>query len=143
MLTKKLLSLLELRNLRQRADVHVSHPSDTLAQTGKLSLVSAQLLPNRGIDVGQLLYFLRAMDYPAEIIGFVDAHRAELDHLRSALLERVRDLEVHTTVLSFADALQAFTFVNSMTVIAARLDDLGIEPASTEAADRPDTRPAG
>lgn len=67
----------------------------------------------------------------------------ELDHLRSALLERVRDLEVHTTVLSFADALQAFTFVNSMTVIAARLDDLGIEPASTEAADRPDTRPAG
>jgi hypothetical protein len=35
-----------------------------------------------GIDVGQLLFFLRAMSYPAEIIGFVDAHRSQLDHLR-------------------------------------------------------------
>jgi hypothetical protein len=35
-----------------------------------------------GIDVGQLLFFLRAMSYPAEILGFVEAHRSELDHLR-------------------------------------------------------------
>ncbi len=35
-----------------------------------------------GIDVGQLLFFLRAFGYPAPIIDFVDAQRAQLDHLR-------------------------------------------------------------
>ncbi|UJR84376.1 hypothetical protein [Sandaracinus amylolyticus] len=35
-----------------------------------------------GIDVGQLLFFLRAMEYPAEIVEFVERHRGELDHLR-------------------------------------------------------------
>jgi hypothetical protein len=35
-----------------------------------------------GIDVGQLLYFLRLLDYPAPITSFVEAHRSELDHLR-------------------------------------------------------------
>jgi len=35
-----------------------------------------------GIDVGQLLFFLRAMDYPAPIVAFVEAERAQLDHLR-------------------------------------------------------------
>ncbi len=35
-----------------------------------------------GIDVGQLAYFLRLMDYPPAIRDFVDAHRAALDHLR-------------------------------------------------------------
>jgi hypothetical protein len=35
-----------------------------------------------GIDVGQLLFFLRALDYPAEIQAFVATQRAQLDHLR-------------------------------------------------------------
>ena len=35
-----------------------------------------------GIDVDQLLFFLRRMRYPAGVIGFVDAHRAQLRHLR-------------------------------------------------------------
>jgi hypothetical protein len=35
-----------------------------------------------GIDVGQLLFFLRALGYPPEIQAFVAAHRAQLDHLR-------------------------------------------------------------
>jgi hypothetical protein len=35
-----------------------------------------------GIDVGQLEFFLRALGYPAPIIEFVAAHRAQLDHLR-------------------------------------------------------------
>jgi hypothetical protein len=35
-----------------------------------------------GIDVGQLLCFLRAMDYPSTIQEFVAAQRAQLDHLR-------------------------------------------------------------
>ena len=57
----------------------------------------------------------------------------ELDQLRTEVLERVRELEVHASVLSFADALQAFTFVNSMTVIAARVDDLGVSGRSRTA----------
>jgi len=35
-----------------------------------------------GIDVGQLLFFLRTLRYPAPIVAFVEAHRAQLDHLR-------------------------------------------------------------
>lgn len=35
-----------------------------------------------GIDVGQLLFFLRFMAYPAPIIEFVEARRSQLDHLR-------------------------------------------------------------
>jgi hypothetical protein len=35
-----------------------------------------------GIDVGQLSFFLRLLQYPAPIIEWVDAHRGELDHLR-------------------------------------------------------------
>jgi hypothetical protein len=35
-----------------------------------------------GIDVGQLLFFLRFMSYPTQIIDFVDTHRSGLDHLR-------------------------------------------------------------
>ena len=35
-----------------------------------------------GIDVGQLLFFLRRFGYPAAIEAFVTQHRAVLDHLR-------------------------------------------------------------
>jgi hypothetical protein len=35
-----------------------------------------------GLDVGQLLFFLRRLDYPAAIVDFVDKHQAQLDHLR-------------------------------------------------------------
>lgn len=35
-----------------------------------------------GIDVGQLLYFLRTMSYPAAIQDFIAAQRGQLDHLR-------------------------------------------------------------
>lgn len=35
-----------------------------------------------GIDVGQLMFFLRALGYPSPIVAFVEAHRAQLDHLR-------------------------------------------------------------
>lgn len=35
-----------------------------------------------GIDVGQLLFFLRTFGYPAPITAFVAASRARLDHLR-------------------------------------------------------------
>lgn len=35
-----------------------------------------------GIDVGQLLFFLRTFEYPSAVVGFVEAHRAALDHLR-------------------------------------------------------------
>jgi hypothetical protein len=35
-----------------------------------------------GIDVGQLLYFLRTFAYPAQVTAFVEKHRAQLDHLR-------------------------------------------------------------
>jgi hypothetical protein len=35
-----------------------------------------------GIDVGQLAYFLRLLDYPPPIQAFVETHRAALDHLR-------------------------------------------------------------
>lgn len=35
-----------------------------------------------GIDVGQLLFFLRTFAYPDAIVGFVEEHRARLDHLR-------------------------------------------------------------
>jgi hypothetical protein len=35
-----------------------------------------------GIDVGQLLFFLELLRYPAEIVAFVEAHRSQLDHLR-------------------------------------------------------------
>lgn len=35
-----------------------------------------------GIDVSQLLFFLRLLQYPAPIVAFVEAHRAQLDHLR-------------------------------------------------------------
>jgi hypothetical protein len=35
-----------------------------------------------GIDVGQLLFFLRAFAYPPAIVSFVEAQRAQLDHLR-------------------------------------------------------------
>ena len=35
-----------------------------------------------GIDVGQLMFFLRTLGYPPPIAAFVEAHRAKLDHLR-------------------------------------------------------------
>ncbi len=35
-----------------------------------------------GIDLGQLLFFLRAFGYPAAIAEFVEANRSQLDHLR-------------------------------------------------------------
>jgi len=35
-----------------------------------------------GIDVGQLSFFLRKLEYPAAVQEFVEAHRSELDHLR-------------------------------------------------------------
>ena len=34
-----------------------------------------------GVNVDQLRFFLKALDYPPEITGFVDEHRAQLDHL--------------------------------------------------------------
>lgn len=78
-----------------------------------------------------------ALDRVGEAMTSSDAHPVptfpELDQLRTEVLERVRELEVHASVLSFADALQAFTFVNSMTVIAARVDDLGVSGRSRTA----------
>jgi hypothetical protein len=35
-----------------------------------------------GIDVGQLIFFLRRLGYPAPIREFVETHRSRLDHLR-------------------------------------------------------------
>ncbi len=35
-----------------------------------------------GIDVDQLLFFLRRMEYPADIISFIEDERAGLDHLQ-------------------------------------------------------------
>lgn len=61
----------------------------------------------------------------------------ELERLRGEVLDRVRTLAVHTNALTFTEALQAFTFVNSMTVIAARLDDLAV-PAPDGAASQGD-----
>lgn len=61
---------------------------------------------------------------------------AGLDDRRREALDEVRNLEVHRGDLSFAEALQAFTFVNSMNVIAARLDDLVV----SETGDAPVTR---
>ncbi len=34
-----------------------------------------------GVDVDQLAWFLRHLRYPSEVIGFVEANRAQLDHL--------------------------------------------------------------
>lgn len=34
-----------------------------------------------GVDVDQLLFFLKRLRYPAGIVGFVEANRARLDHL--------------------------------------------------------------
>src|SRR5207244_2281697 len=34
-----------------------------------------------GVDVGQLLFFLKLLEYPAEIVRFVDDNRGRLDHL--------------------------------------------------------------
>ncbi|MHB1137861.1 MAG: FUSC family protein [Microthrixaceae bacterium] len=50
-----------------------------------------------------------------------------LEAPRVALLERVRSLEVTAWSLPFAQALQVFTFINGMTVIASRLTDLDVE----------------
>ena len=35
-----------------------------------------------GIDVGQLVFFLRRFGYPEPIVAFVEGHRGALDHLR-------------------------------------------------------------
>lgn len=35
-----------------------------------------------GIDVDQLIFFLKRMDYPAELISFVEENRSNLDHLQ-------------------------------------------------------------
>jgi uncharacterized membrane protein YccC len=50
----------------------------------------------------------------------------ELDGARVALLERVRSLEVTAWSLPFTEALQVFTFVNGMNVIATRLTELAV-----------------
>jgi hypothetical protein len=34
-----------------------------------------------GVDVSQLLFFLRRLDYPGEIVGLVEENRGQLDHL--------------------------------------------------------------
>ncbi len=34
-----------------------------------------------GVDVDQLRYFLKTLEYPAAIVDFVDEHRSKLDHL--------------------------------------------------------------
>jgi hypothetical protein len=33
------------------------------------------------VDVSQLLFFLRRLDYPGEIVGLVEENRGQLDHL--------------------------------------------------------------
>lgn len=35
-----------------------------------------------GIDVDQLIFFLKRMNYPGEIVSFVDENRSRLDHLK-------------------------------------------------------------
>ncbi len=35
-----------------------------------------------GLDVGQLIFFLRRFDYPEDVRSFVESNRSELDHLR-------------------------------------------------------------
>ena len=35
-----------------------------------------------GIDIGQFVFFLRALGYPPPTVAFVEAHRAAFDHLR-------------------------------------------------------------
>lgn len=35
-----------------------------------------------GIDVGQLLFFLRRMGYPSAVVSFIEENRPRLDHLR-------------------------------------------------------------
>ena len=60
-----------------------------------------------------------------------------LDHLRVALLKKVNSLEEGAWSLPFSEALQVFTFVNGMSVIATRLTDLGAERAGEPAAEEP------
>ena len=35
-----------------------------------------------GIDVGQLILFLKRLDYPGELVSFVEENRSKLDHLQ-------------------------------------------------------------
>jgi uncharacterized membrane protein YccC len=57
----------------------------------------------------------------------------ELEDARLALLEKVRSLEVGSSLLPFAEALQAFTFVNGMNVVATRLGELAVVTPEDEA----------
>lgn len=59
----------------------------------------------------------------------------DLEDARVALLDKVRALEVGTSLLPFAEALQAFTFVNGMNVIATRLTELAVVTPEDEAGD--------
>ena len=61
----------------------------------------------------------------------------ELEPRRVALLKKVRSLEEVAWSLPFTEALQVFTFVNGMSVIATRLTDLGSERPDDPADDDP------
>ncbi len=58
----------------------------------------------------------------------------ELEARRTQMLRAVRDLEVHEKDLSFSHALQVFTFVNAMSMVAVRVAELAVP--TSEAQDR-------
>ena len=62
---------------------------------------------------------------------------ARLEPLKVSLLRKVRALEEQAWSLPFSEALQVFTFVNGMSVIATRLTDLGSDRPDDPADDEP------
>jgi hypothetical protein len=56
----------------------------------------------------------------------------ELEDRRIAMLRAVRDLEVHQSDLSFSHALQVFTFVNAMSMVAVRVAELAVPTADSQ-----------
>ncbi len=62
---------------------------------------------------------------------------AHLEPLKVSLLRKVGALEEQAWSLPFSEALQVFTFVNGMSVIATRLTDLGSDRPDDPADDEP------
>lgn len=78
-----------------------------------------------------------ALDRVAEVLTRSDEEPMptfpELAQLRLSMLRSVRDLEVHQQDLSFSHALQVFTFVNAMSMVAVRLAELAVPEPDSQA----------
>ena len=83
------ITFVEKRDNRYREQVNASKTMQGVAELlrdCKVIVVANKQLNDSvyfsGIDAGQLLYFLKRLNYPVELVAFIESNKACLDHLQ-------------------------------------------------------------